>query len=74
MLYKVQPYSYKNVTSFGSFQRNAIPLHYKKNSIDYVPVNVSDNFFKNIKNIFFEMFPKLDPEFSKFFKNINVKG
>lgn len=72
MITKIQPYSINSKNYQPNFGAVIAHGHYVpvKRRGEVVPENIVPKFFAGVKEVFFEMFPKLDPEY----KNIKVKS
>ena len=67
MITRIQPYSqdknqYKPVFCAVISKGHYIPV---KRRGEIIPENIMPEFFARVREIFFEMFPKLDPEYKK---------
>ncbi len=68
MISPVSGYNINGGSFTGAKIVNAIPVKHRG---EILPENVGKKFIQNAKGIFFEMFPKLDPEYEKVMKNNN---
>lgn len=68
MIPKVSTYEYSSPVaykpSFGAVIPKGRSILIKRRG-EYVPQNLGNKMFEGVKDMFFEMFPKLDPEFKK---------
>ena len=73
MITKIQPYSLNQNNYRPNFGAVIPKGHYipVKRRGDVLPENIIPKFFAQVKEIFFEMFPKFDPEYEKILTNVN---
>ena len=73
MLTGIQPYSTKQCYVKPNFQASLPKNKYipVKNKDVKLSKNIMKNFISNVKEILFEIFPKLDPEFTKYSNKLN---
>lgn len=68
MISPILPYNINNSCKpdfKGAKTVNAIPIKHRGEEL---PQNLAGKFMEKVKNIFFEMFPKLDPKYSELLK------
>ena len=70
MLHKIESFKVQNNynPSFNAVIAKGARIQVKRRG-EYIPQNVGSVYLTNLKNIFFELFPKIDPEYRKI-KNI----
>lgn len=66
MINKIQPYNVRNNynPSFKSVITKGARIPIKRRG-EVIPENMGRKFLSNLKEMFFELFPKLDPEYRK---------
>jgi hypothetical protein len=74
MISKIQLYSQKSNSTFGaSIPKNKLVIEYLGENNVLVNKSIpKETIFTRLKNVFFELFPKLDPEYRNFMKKSKI--